>query len=80
VNITPVVASLSDKPPSLKQAQEFCGGYVQMLWLDDDSQLLVNEDGRLKGLQVNKEASDRWPAWGQLLGNVMHLTGTARWT
>lgn len=76
----PTITELSDKPPTLKEAQAIVGGYVQLLNLEDDSQLLVDEEGRLKGSPLNEAASNRWPEWGALFGNVLLLKGAARWT
>ena len=42
--------------PSLKEAQAFIGGYVEMVRLDDGI-LLVDEEGKLKRLQTNHLAS-----------------------
>lgn len=67
------------KRPTLAEAQAMVGGYVQLLHISDDEQLLVNEEGRLLNQPVNAEASARWPFWGPLVGDVVHLTGDACW-
>ena len=42
--------------PTLKEAQAFVGGYVEMVRLDDGI-LLVDEEGKLKRLPTNHLAS-----------------------
>lgn len=69
------------KPPTLEEAQAMVGGYVQLVELADGSQLIVNEEGKLRGLPVNVEASKLWPVPGDLIvGDAVHLQGDARWT
>lgn len=62
--------------PSLHDAQQFVGGYVELL-NRDDAQLLVNEEGRLYGMPLNCAAT----AWlgVQIVGPVLVLVGDARW-
>jgi hypothetical protein len=43
---------------SLEELQGVVGGYIQLIELDDNRMLVVNEEGQLKGLKVNKIASD----------------------
>lgn len=74
-----IIITIDRGPMPLKRAQSLVGGYVQLLTLPDESQLLINEDGIAQGLPLNIEATKRWPHWGPLLGNVVHLTGSARW-
>jgi len=52
------------------------GGYVEMLQVSG-GQLLVNEEGRLKGLSHNPTASE---IAGQfIVGNALFLKGSAKW-
>ena len=74
-----------DAPPELSEAQEFCGGYVEVLMTRDGDQMLVNEDGRGLGKLYNKEASALLdPAYSicgvcDVLGNALILKGESRW-
>ena len=69
---------MTDKPPSLEEAQEFVGGYVEMVRLPDGDQMLVNEEGRLRHLEINHTASEL--AGQMIVGPAMILRGKARWT
>ena len=42
--------------PSLKDAQSFVGGWVELVRLNDGV-LIINEEGKLKDLDLNPEAS-----------------------
>jgi hypothetical protein len=41
----------------LAQSQKLAGGYVEMVRRDHDQQMLVDEEGKLKGRPVNPEAT-----------------------
>ena len=68
-----------DARPTLAEAQELVaeGGLVQLLELPNGDQLLVDEEGLLKNLPVNFEASE---LYGHVLvGDALVLRGAARW-
>tara|TARA_Y100000310_G_C20506810_1_gene726810 strand:+ start:179 stop:412 length:234 start_codon:yes stop_codon:yes gene_type:complete len=44
--------------PTLKEAQQYIGGYVERLILPNGDVLLFDEDGKEKGLQANIKASE----------------------
>ena len=46
--------------PTLKEAQAFVGGYVEGISMPNWDYLIVNEEGKLKGLPFNEEASKLW--------------------
>ena len=48
------------KTPSLKEAQDFVGGYVECITFPNGDVLIVNEEGKLKGLPLNPEATTLW--------------------
>ena len=73
----PVFKKVSSKAPTLEEAQQFVGGYVELVHLPGGGQLLVNEDGHRLNLPFNKVASQMYG--GPIVGNVMWLTGVARW-
>ncbi len=62
--------------PTLGQAQDFVGGFVELVNLKE-KQFLVNEYGLLEGLPFNAKASAL--AGIPLVGPVLVLTGKARW-
>ena len=65
-------------PPTLKEAQEFVGGWIEMVYLKNGDQMIVNEEGLLLGLPVNRIAS---AIAGQcIVGNVLILKGTAKYS
>jgi|TARA_R110000824_G_scaffold72141_2_gene184273 hypothetical protein len=68
------------KAPSLERAQELVGGFVEMVRspTDQDIQVLVNEEGLLKGLPFNEEASKMCDTG--IVGDAIILKGDARWT
>ena len=62
----------SKDEPSLKEAQEFVGGYVQGITFPNGDYLIINEEGKLKGLPYNPEASALWKA---TFDNDNYITG-----
>ena len=67
---------ISDKPPTLKEAQEYVGGLVQIVYIGKH-QLLVNEEGLLLNLPYNHVASTF--SGDYIVGNAMLLKGKATW-
>lgn len=79
---TRVISEKSEKP-TLEEAQEFVGGYLQMCPLmdapfDEKVQLFADEDGISKKLPVNPNAT--LTAGYPILGNVLILKGKACWS
>jgi len=72
-----------DHKPSLKEAQELVGGYVEMKELRNGDQILFNEEGKLMGLPVNVEATDIFTSPGNyadyIVGNAIILSGENKW-
>ena len=69
--------------PNLKQAQEFIGGWVERLKLPSGDVLLFDEEGIMKELPINNEATKlvnsfevRYPI--TILGNVIYLPKSLR--
>jgi len=62
----------SKDEPDLKTAQEFVGGYVEGISLPNGDYLLVNEEGKLKDLPLNPEATALWKA---TFDNDQYITG-----
>ena len=55
----------SKDEPTLESAQEFVGGYVEGITFPNGDYLIVNEEGKLMGLEVNEKATNY---------GVIHLT------
>jgi hypothetical protein len=70
----------NEEAPSLERAQELVGGLVEMVRspTDPEIQILVNEEGLLRGLPFNEEAS-RLCDTG-IVGDAIILKGEAKWT
>ena len=52
----------SKDEPSLKEAQEFVGGYVEGITFPNGDYLIINEEGKLRNLPLNSEATMMWRA------------------
>jgi len=46
--------------PDLKGAQDFVGGYVECITFPNGDLLIVNEEGKLRNLPLNPEATLLW--------------------
>ena len=62
----------SKDEPSLKEAQEFVGGYVEGITFPNGDYLIINEEGKLKNLPLNPEAPALWRA---TFDNDNYITG-----
>jgi len=58
--------------PTLKEAQAFVGGYVEGISMPNGDYLIVNEEGKLKGLPFNEQASKLWK---DTFDNDSYITG-----
>ena len=54
-----IISDSKDEPP-LESAQEFVGGYVEGITFPNGDYLIINEEGKLKSLPVNEEATKLW--------------------
>ena len=50
----------SKHEPDLKAAQKFVGGMVEGITFPNGDYLIINEEGKLKNLPVNVEATKLW--------------------
>jgi len=66
--------------PTLKEAQAFVGGYVEVVNLKEDGCLLVDEEGLLKNKIVNLQATYLYNKLyeGKIVGDVIHIKPDAR--
>ena len=65
-----------DEKPTLEKCQEFVGGYIEVIFTSDGRQIVVDEEGRLKGKPINVDASEE--ANRTIVGDAMILSGDAR--
>lgn len=61
----------------LIEVQSYCEGYIELVYLPNSEILIVNEEGRINGMEVNENASKfLWSKLPQvnypLFGNVIH--------
>ena len=85
-NYQTIIYNTPEYKPTLKQMQEFVGGYIQIVENKNDDQFIIDEEGRLKGKPVNPDASEMWLGehWSEdddfknLVGDVMVLQGESR--
>ena len=67
--------------PTLEEAQEFVGGWVERVRLKNGDTLLIDEEGKLKGKEVNKTATLHFVAsYGMtdvIAGNAMLIAKSA---
>lgn len=63
--------------PTLEEAQEAVGGYVELIHVTENSQLLVDEDGTPKGLKHNAVAT--LIAGRKIVGTALLLRDGERW-
>ena len=66
------IVSDSKDEPTLESAQEFVGGYVEGITFPNGDYLIVNEEGKLKNLPLNPEATALWRA---TFDNDNYITG-----
>lgn len=66
--------------PTLEAAQQIVGGYLELVKIPGraDIQIFVDEDGLMKKLPLNEEASAL--AGQPIVGPALVLEGEARWT
>ena len=62
----------SKDEPNLKEAQKFVGGMVQGIEFPNGDYMIMNEEGKLMGLPLNKQASKLWK---DTFDNDNYITG-----
>jgi len=48
---------IEDYSPSLEELQKLVGGYIEVQTLRNGDSLVINEEGMMQNLPINKEAS-----------------------
>ena len=54
-----IIENAKDEP-DLESAQKFVGGYVEGITFPNGDYLIINEEGKLKNLPLNVEATKLW--------------------
>ena len=74
------ITRISDKEPSMEKLQKLVGGYIEIAYDDGKTQIICNEEGLLRELPFNSNATIMWrnllgyyPARG-LVGDVVILS------
>ena len=62
----------SKDEPNLKEAQKFVGGYVEGITFPNGDYLIINEEGKLRNLPLNEEATKLWK---DTFDNDNYITG-----
>ena len=70
-----IIDNVKDEP-TLESAQEFVGGYVEGIPFPNGDYLIVNEEGKLMGLEVNEKATK---LWRDTFDNDNFITGRKDW-
>ena len=76
--------TIEDKTPTYKELKKMVGGILEFAYDDGNTQIICNEEGKLKGLPMNWEATQTWYNLlhtihsDYLAGDVVILKGEAR--
>jgi|TARA_R100000030_G_C3235480_1_gene119296 hypothetical protein len=70
-----IIDNVKDEP-TLESAQAFVGGYVEGIPFPNGDYLIVNEEGKLMGLEVNEKATK---LWRDTFDNDNYITGRKDW-
>ena len=55
----PKTKYIDDVEPTLEEMQKFVGGYIEVVTsADTNSQIVLDEEGKLKGKPINKETTE----------------------
>ena len=75
-----------DDKPTLEELQKIVGGYIEVVYAPNGDQIILDEEGRLKGKPINEDASEHWRGdnWrtfnSNIVGDAVVLSGKARLT
>ena len=87
---TPKTKYITDIEPTYEEMKKFVGGYIEVVEsADAKHDIILDEEGKLKGKPINKEATELYvgeeqddtsAGWGfdYIVGDVMILSGDAR--
>lgn len=79
------ITVFTDKAPTLEELQKLVGGYINVVEsLDGEADIVLDEEGKLKGKEVNESATTLWLGddkadwFDVLVGDVVVCRGKAR--
>ena len=68
---------IKEEKPTLKELQEMVGGLIQVIQIKG-KQIIIDEEGKLKGKPFNKEATEIWDAdYDVIVGDAVVLSDKA---
>ena len=75
--------SKKEDKPSLEKLQKMVGGYIQVVDAYNGDQIVMDEEGKMKGKSINYEATKHWigenaNAYDYVVGDAVILSGKAR--
>ena len=71
------ITHMNNEPvPSLEDLQKAVDGYIEIVYLENGAQMIVNENGLVYNLPQNMAASEM--ANTHIAGNVVILNGTSK--
>ena len=70
-----IIDNVKDEP-TLESAQAFVGGMVQGIEFPNGDYMIMNENGKLMGLEVNEKATK---LWRDTFDNDNYITGRKDW-
>ena len=56
---------------TLKEMNEYVGGWIEVIYLASDKVMVLNEEGKLIGLPTNETATDIYGNYDTIVGDVM---------
>ena len=73
----PKTIYIKDKAPKLEELQDMVGGIIQVIQLKD-KQIIIDEEGKLKGKEFNGEATELWNVtYDVIVGDAVVLSDKA---
>ena len=73
----PKTTYIKDKAPNLEELQDMVGGIIQVIQLKD-KQIIIDEEGKLKGKEFNGEATELWNVtYDVIVGDAVVLSDKA---
>lgn len=62
---------IDDREPSLAEMQGVVGGLIEVIYPNPKTQIIINEEGKLRDLPINTEATLVWKNNGNYYGDVI---------
>jgi hypothetical protein len=60
VTVDGTIIFLGAAPTELDKLQALVGGYIEFVYLPGGGEIMCNEEGKLKGLPINRVATEMW--------------------